>query len=144
MQLHQLKPRYKSKKRKRIGRGGKRGTYSGRGNKGQKSRAGARFQPLVREFFKKYPKLRGYKFKKRKVKLVEINLEDLEKKLEAGEKITPELLLEKGLIRKKSGEKIKVKILGKGKLNKSFTIENCLISKQARDKIEKVGGKVKL
>ncbi|MBZ1348254.1 MAG: uL15 family ribosomal protein [Candidatus Nealsonbacteria bacterium] len=61
MQLHQLKPIHKRKKRKRLGRGGKRGTYSGRGMKGQKSRAGARFEPIIRGLIKRYPKLRGYR-----------------------------------------------------------------------------------
>jgi len=45
MQLHQLKPKNKLKKAKRIGRGGKRGTYSGKGIKGQRSRAGAKIRP---------------------------------------------------------------------------------------------------
>ena len=66
MQLHQLKPTHKAKAAKRVGRGGKRGTYSGRGMKGQKSRAGARMQPLVRELIKRYPKLRGYRRKAKK------------------------------------------------------------------------------
>ena len=70
MQIHQLKPTHKNKPRKRIARGGKRGTYSGKGMKGQKSRAGRRFKPVIRELIKKYPKLRGYRFKslKKKVK----------------------------------------------------------------------------
>lgn len=65
MQLHELKPIHKAKKGKRVGRGGKRGTYSGRGQKGQKSRAGRKLKPIVRELIKRYPKLRGYKFKAR-------------------------------------------------------------------------------
>jgi len=63
MQLHELKPTHKLKKRKRIARGGKRGTYSGKGMKGQKSRAGRRLEPVVRGLIKRYPKLRGYRFK---------------------------------------------------------------------------------
>jgi large subunit ribosomal protein L15 len=63
MQLHELKPIHKSKKRKRVGRGGKRGTFAGRGQKGQRSRAGRKMKPVVRELIKRYPKLRGYKFK---------------------------------------------------------------------------------
>jgi large subunit ribosomal protein L15 len=63
MQLHEIKPTHKLKKRKRVGRGGKRGTYSGRGQKGQLSRAGRKLKPLIREIIKRYPKLRGYKFK---------------------------------------------------------------------------------
>jgi len=61
MQFHQLKPIHKMKKRKRIGRGGKRGTYSGRGTKGQKSRAGRKLVPIIRGLIKRYPKLRGAK-----------------------------------------------------------------------------------
>ena len=52
MQLHQLKPSHKRKRPKRIGRGGKRGTYSGRGVKGQRSRAGRKFKPAIRELMK--------------------------------------------------------------------------------------------
>lgn len=63
MQLHQLKPNNKKRKAKRVGRGGKRGTYSGKGMKGQKSRSGRKFEPIVRGLIKRYPKLRGYKFK---------------------------------------------------------------------------------
>lgn len=66
MQIHQLKPIHKIKKKKRVGRGGKRGTYSGRGLKGQKSRAGRKMQPAIREFIKKFPKLRGYRFKSKR------------------------------------------------------------------------------
>jgi len=60
MQLHQLKPKNKSKKVKRIGRGGKRGTYSGKGIKGQRCRAGAKIRPEIRDMIKKIPKKRGY------------------------------------------------------------------------------------
>lgn len=63
MQIHELKPTHKKKEAKKIGRGGKRGTYSGKGMKGQKSRAGRRLEPVVRSLIKKYPKLRGYRFK---------------------------------------------------------------------------------
>ncbi|PIS13477.1 MAG: hypothetical protein COT67_01505 [Candidatus Tagabacteria bacterium CG09_land_8_20_14_0_10_41_14] len=63
MQLHQLKPSTKNKDKKRIGRGGKRGTYSGRGLKGQKSRAGRKLRPQLRDIIKRLPKKRGYRFK---------------------------------------------------------------------------------
>jgi len=59
MQIQELKPNCKNKKKKRIGRGGKRGTYCGRGLKGQKSRAGRRIRPAVRDFILRTPKLRG-------------------------------------------------------------------------------------
>ena len=142
MQLHELRPKHKLKKRKRVGRGGKRGTYCGKGVKGQKARAGKRFQPIIRSLIKRYPKLRGYKFKPLELKPIIINTEILEKKFKAGDKINPQVLLEKNLIRKIKGRIAKVKILGKGKLTKSLTIENCLISKQAGEKIKKAGGKV--
>jgi len=63
MQLHEIQPTHKLKKIKRIGRGGKRGTYSGKGVKGQNSRSGKRLEPVIRGLIKKYPKLRGYRFK---------------------------------------------------------------------------------
>lgn len=68
MQLHELKPNHKLKKTKRVGRGGKRGTYSGHGIKGQKSRAGRKMQPIIRNIIKRYPKLRGHKFKSKSFK----------------------------------------------------------------------------
>jgi len=66
MQLHQLQPANKNQKKKRIGRGGKRGTYSGRGVKGQKSRAGRHIRPAERDLIQRLPKLRGQKNKPRK------------------------------------------------------------------------------
>jgi len=147
MQLHELQPKYKPKKSKRIGRGGKKGTYSGRGMKGQKSRAGRRFKPAIRELIKRYPKLRGYKFKSKaqisKSETVVLNLDILEKKFDSEAKITPETLIQSGVIRKIKGRIPKVKILARGELTKKLIIENCGISKQAKEKIEKAGGAVK-
>lgn len=59
MQLHQISPLHKLKESKRVGRGGKRGTYSGRGMKGQKARAGRRIRSQFRDFVLRVPKLRG-------------------------------------------------------------------------------------
>jgi len=56
MQIHEIKIKNKSKKKKRIGRGGKRGTYSGRGVKGQNARSGSSSRPELRDIVKKYPK----------------------------------------------------------------------------------------
>jgi len=61
MQLHEIQPDHKNKSKKRIGRGGKRGTYSGRGMKGQKSRAGHKIRPAIRDLMQRTPKLRGSK-----------------------------------------------------------------------------------
>ena len=143
MQLHELKPIHKLKKRKRIGRGGKRGTYAGRGIKGQKARAGRRLKPVIRELIKKYPKLRGYRFKKGELGPVILNIETLEKKFQTGDLITPEVLLERKIIPRIKGRLPQVKILAKGKLTKSLTIENCLVSKKAKEIIEKAHGVVK-
>ena len=147
MQLHQLKPIHKRKTKKRVGRGGKKGTYSGRGIKGQKARAGRKLQPIIRELIKRYPKLRGYKFKskvkRQKSKIVILNLNVLERKFDSGEKVTPEILLERRIIRKIKGKMPEVKILGKGELKKKLIIEDCEVSKGAREKIEKAGGTIK-
>ncbi len=137
MQLHQLKPKHKLKKKKRIGRGGKRGTYSGKGIKGQKSRAGRKFAPVVRELIKKYPKLRGYRFKGQDQNLAIVNVEDLDKKFKEFEVVNPKALIERKLIRRIKGKTPKVKILGRGELKKKLTIENCELSKSAKEKIEK-------
>jgi large subunit ribosomal protein L15 len=143
MQLYQIKPIHKHKKQKRIGRGGKRGTYSGRGIKGQKSRSSRRFKPVIRELIKKYPKLRGYKFKSHKLKPAIVNLDILGKKFGPEEKISPQILLEKRLIRKIKGRVPKVKILGTREINKALIIEGCQISKSAEEKIKKAGGTIK-
>lgn len=147
MQLHELRPKHKLKKGKRVGRGGKRGTYSGRGLKGQKAHAGRRLEPIIRRLIKRYPKLRGYRFKSRspnpKSQLIVLNLETLDKKFKTGEKITPEILLEKEIISTIKGRKPKVKILGKGEINKPLIVEGCQFSKKAREKIEKAGGQIK-
>ncbi|MFC1663813.1 uL15 family ribosomal protein [Patescibacteria group bacterium] len=143
MQLHELKPKQKSKKRKRVGRGGKRGTYSGKGIKGQKSRSGRRFQPVVRELIKKYPKLRGYRFKRRKPKAVLVNLNTLEKKFKIDERVSPKTLLERKIIRRIKGRAPLVKISGQGKLTKKLTIQGCKFSKGAEEKIKKAKGVIK-
>ncbi|PIR97790.1 MAG: hypothetical protein COT89_02670 [Candidatus Colwellbacteria bacterium CG10_big_fil_rev_8_21_14_0_10_42_22] len=63
MNLHEISPIHKNKSKKRIGRGGKRGTYSGKGMKGQKSRAGHKIRPASRDLIQQIPKLRGSKNK---------------------------------------------------------------------------------
>ena len=114
--------------------------------KGQKSRAGRRLQPVVRELIKRYPKLRGYRHKTKNQALglepQVVNLSLLEKKFGTDEKVNPELLLEKGLVRRIRGRTPQVKILGGGDIKKALTIEGCQASKEARKKIEKAGGKV--
>src|SRR3989344_5256957 len=98
MQLHTLIPNHFSKAKKRIARGGKRGTYSGRGIKGQKSRAGHRIRPAERDLIIRLPKLRGFKNK---------SLVPKPDVLTVGElaalglvEITREALIEKGVLRR--------------------------------------------
>ncbi len=141
--MHQIQPKHKPKGRKRIGRGGKRGTYSGRGMKGQKSRAGGKKQPIIRELIKRYPKLRGYRFGSVRTKPFVVNLDVLEAKFDSGSKINPEVLLDKKIVHRIKGRVPKVKILGRGEIKKSFIIENCLVSKKAKEIIEKNKGSVK-
>jgi large subunit ribosomal protein L15 len=143
MQLHQIKPIHKSKKRKRVGRGGKRGTFSGRGSKGQKVRAGRKLAPVIRELIKRYPKLRGYRSKMPVKNIAVVNVEALEQKFNPSDAVNPGSLLDKKLIRRIKGRVPRVKVLGKGELTKKLTIENCQISKQAKEKVEKAGGTVK-
>lgn len=138
MQLHELKSQFKKKSKKRVGRGGKRGTTSGKGQKGQKSRAGHRIKPAEREMIQRLPKLRGIKNKPLKERAVAVNLGDLEKKIEAG-LVNREALMKAGLIRKSDKE---VKILGNGELKKSLQFQGLKISKSAKQKIETAGGKV--
>lgn len=142
MQLHQLKPIHPKKGKKRIGRGGKKGSYSGRGVKGQNARAGAKFKPIIRELIKKYPKLRGYRFNTKIKNLVIINIRDLQNKFKENEKITPELLVEKKIIRAKKKNIPQIKILGNGEVKKALIFEGFQFSKSAKEKIEKAGGKI--
>lgn len=142
MQIHRIKQKIKRKFRKRIGRGGKRGTYSGKGLKGQKARAGRRIRPQLRDVIKKIPKKRGYRFRGFKEKPVVLNIGLLEKKFNENEKITPQSLFEKGLIRKEKGLLPSVKLLGSGILSKKLLVSKCQISKSAKNTIEKLGGKI--
>lgn len=143
MQLHEIKSKYPRQSRKRVGRGGKRGTYCGRGRKGQKARESHNFAPVIRSLIKRYPKLRGYRFKTRKGEIAVVNLEALENKFQTGDTVNPESLLKFGLIRRIKGVLPLVKILAKGKLTKKLTIEKCQVSKSAKEAIEKANGVVK-
>lgn len=142
MQIHQLKLIRKQKKAKRVGRGGKRGTYSGRGIKGQKARAGAKIRPAWRDLIKQIPKKRGYKFKSIKEKPTIINLDLLNQKFKEGEIVSDKTLLEKKIISKIKGRMPEVKILGEGELTKKLTFKSLGMSKSAKEKIEKAGGDI--
>ncbi len=143
--VHELKPTHRLKKKKRVGRGGKRGTYSGRGIKGQKSRAGAKIKPMEREFILRLPKKRGLGFPKapRIIPIVTLSLEKISQYFEAGEIVSPKTLLKKGLVKKEKGRIPKVKILGPAILEKKLSFIGCTFSESARKAIEAAGGKIK-
>jgi ribosomal protein L15 len=143
MELYQIKPKNKSKKAKRLGRGGVHGFACGRGFNGQASRSGNNFKPIIREVIKRYHKLRGYKFNVVGKKPTVLNFEVLEKNFESGSVISPKTLLEKRIIRRINGVAPKVKVLAKGDIKKSLIFENVSFSENAKKKIEKAGGEIK-
>lgn len=143
MQIHELKVKPK-KERKTIGRGGKRGTYSGRGNKGQKARSGGNVNPLFEggrsSLVERMKKLRGFKSAHPKKTIVDLSV--LENKFSSGETVDVAVLIERGII-SASEAKNGVKILGNGTLAKKINIDkNILVSGAARAAIEKAGGKM--
>src|SRR5213083_971570 len=121
LNLSNLSPAQPREDRKRVGRGlgsGK-GRYSGRGIKGQKSRAGshkmsAGFEGGQTKLFMRIGKLRG----NTSADAMPVGLRDLDR-FEAGAEVTPETLVEKGLLK---NTKIDVKLLGDGELTKKLTI----------------------
>ena len=139
MQLFTLKTEHPRKfKKARIGRGGKRGYSSGRGQKGQGSRAGHRIRPAERDLIIRLPKLRGYKNKPLRTaeQIVKIGSLNVFTGI-----VTPEILFKSGLIR---NPRALVKILGGGVLKSKVTVQNITLSAGARKSIEAVGGSVKL
>jgi large subunit ribosomal protein L15 len=135
-----------SKTRKRVGRGGKLGGTSGRGHKGQKARTGhskapARFEggqmPLVRRL----PK-HGFNNSRFATDVHIVNLQDLERSFESGDKITKEILQERGMI--KGQHRASLKILGHGSLSKKLFIVADAASKNAIEAIKSAGGEIQL
>ena len=142
--LHNLRPTPGARKReKRIGRGygsGHGGHESTRGNKGQKSRSGGGVRPTFEggqtPFWMRFPK-RGFKNPLR-IEYAIVNVGTLDKYFEAGEVVTPEALLSRGIVKDlKDG----LKVLGAGELTKALTVRAHKFSKTAREKIEAAGGK---
>jgi large subunit ribosomal protein L15 len=147
MQIHQLKKpanKLSQKKKKRIGRGGKKGTYSGRGIKGQKSRAGAKIKPQIREAVLKFPKKRGVYFSTLKKSPFIVKLKDITESFPEGGVITPQKLRKANLIKTAKSYHRPVKILGATPISKSYQIKNCLVSQKVKEQIEKAGGKIEI
>ncbi len=141
MQTHQLIGTGR-KRRKRLGRGlgSRRGTFSTRGVKGQKARAGARIRPGFEggqtPLYARLPKRRGFQSSHEKAAVV--NLDDLERHFPSGATVTRSGLVTAGLVHRDARH---VKILGDGALAKTLTV-TLPTSAAARQKIEAVGGKV--
>ena len=153
LSLANLQPAQPRKDRKRVGRGPGSGTgrYSGRGIKGQKSRAGshkmrAGFEGGQMPIYMRIGKLRGSTSKDAmpvgpfRTYTHPINLRDLDR-FDAGDIVTPESLVEKGLLK---NTKIDVKLLASGEVAKKLTIRVHAISASAREKVEKAGGTIEL
>lgn len=148
MQTHELKPNTKRKKAQLRGRGGKRGKTSGRGGKGQTARAGNKRRPEMRDMIKKLPRMRGRGKNLNKSisfeKIFPISIGMIEMAYNAGEVVTVESLLAKGMIVLSAGSKPLVKILSQGDLTKKVSIKGLPVSKEAKAKIEKAGGTITL
>jgi large subunit ribosomal protein L15 len=153
LNLSSLKPAQSQKTRKRVGRGlgsGK-GRYSGRGIKGQKSRAGshkmrAGFEGGQMPIYMRLGKLRGATSKDAmpigpfRTSSVPVNVGALDR-FDDGAEVTPESLVEAGVIK---NTKTDVKLLGNGELKKKLTVRVHAISATAREKVEAAGGTVSL
>jgi large subunit ribosomal protein L15 len=140
--LNNLKPAKGSvRSRKRVGRGpgSGLGKTAGRGEKGQKSRSGYShklgFEGGQMPLHRRVPK-RGFNNRNRKEYAV-VNVARLEA-FEAGTIVTPELLLEKGVV---SALLDGIKILGEGKLSKALTVRAHRFSVKAQELIAAAGGK---
>lgn len=131
----------KHKKRRRVGRGtgSGLGKTSGRGHKGQKSRAGwsshPAFQGGTMPLVRRVPK-RGFN-NRFALTVVTVNVSDLEQAFDAGAEVNPETLQEKSLAKRRFDV---LKILGDGDLTKKLKVSAHRFSKTAREKIEKAGG----
>ncbi|MEQ6376636.1 50S ribosomal protein L15 [Bacillaceae bacterium S4-13-58] len=145
MKLHELKPAEGARKeRNRVGRGmsSGNGKTSGRGHNGQNSRSGGGVRPGFEggqmPLFQRLPK-RGFTNIHRKEYTV-VNLETLNR-FEDGTEVTPELLLEQGVISKLQAG---IKVLGKGNLEKKLTVKAHKFSASAKEAIEVAGGQTEV
>ncbi|EGQ24671.1 50S ribosomal protein L15 [Mammaliicoccus sciuri] len=145
MKLHELKPAEGSRRnRKRIGRGIGSGTgkTSGKGHKGQNARSGGGvrlgFEGGQIPLFQRLPK-RGFTNINRKDYAI-VNLDTLNR-FEEGTEVTPELLIETGVV---SNAKSGIKILGNGTLEKKITVKANKFSASAKEAIEKAGGQTEV
>ncbi|WP_096271365.1 50S ribosomal protein L15 [Paucisalibacillus globulus] len=145
MKLHELKPAEGTRKeRNRVGRGTSSGNgkTSGRGHKGQNARSGGGVRPGFEggqmPLFQRLPK-RGFTNINRKEYAI-VNL-DVLNRFEDGTEITPELLIESGVVK---NEKAGIKILGNGSVENKYTVKAHKFSASAKAAIEEAGGKTEV
>ncbi|EIT84038.1 50S ribosomal protein L15 [Fictibacillus macauensis ZFHKF-1] len=145
MKLHELKPAEGSRStRNRVGRGigSGNGKTSGRGHKGQKARSGGGVRPGFEggqnPLARRLPK-RGFTNPTRKEYAI-VNLDKLAR-FEEGTEVTPELLLETGVVSKENSG---IKVLGNGKLGVKLTVKAHKFSASAKEAIEAAGGKTEV
>ncbi len=144
MKLHHLRPGDGAKRpRRRVGRGraAGQGKTAGRGTKGYLARHNSRigFEGGQMPIQRRVPKLKGFTNPNR-VEWAVVNVERLGEAFDARTNVTPELLRERGLVRKA----LPIKVLGNGELNKPLTVSAHAISESAREKIEGAGGRVEI
>ncbi len=146
MKLENLPKTKEMKAKKIVGRGpgsgmGKNSTH---GEKGQKSRSGvtvsAWFQGGQSPLYRRLPK-RGFNNKRFETKYATINLSDLNNFFKDGDVVTPEILKERGIIKKQLDG---IKVLANGKLEKKLTVKANRFSMKAIDAIEASGGKTEV
>jgi len=141
MKLENLCATPEAKTRKRVGRGpgSGMGKTSTRGENGQKSRSGASisawFEGGQSPLYRRIPK-RGFNNARFRIEFATINLSDLNK-FNDGDVVTPELLKEKGIVKK---QLCGIKVLGNGTLEKKLTVRAHRFSSSAVTKIESAGG----
>ncbi|AYC30594.1 50S ribosomal protein L15 [Paenisporosarcina cavernae] len=141
MKLHELKPSEGSRsvrKRKGRGIGTGNGKTAGKGHKGQNARSGGGVRPGFEggqnPLYRRLPK-RGFTNINRKEYAI-VNL-DVLSRFDEGVEVTPELLIESGIV---SSEKSGIKILGNGSLDKKLTVKAHKFSASAKEAIENAGG----
>jgi len=146
MKLHELtKNEGATSSRKRVGRGpgSGLGKTSGKGHKGQKARSGAKISPVFEggqlPLYRRLPQ-RGFNNYNFRVEYATINVEDFNV-FNDGDIVTPELLKEKGIVKKQLAG---IKVLGNGKLEKKLTIRAHRFSSSALEKIEESGSKAEV
>lgn len=144
MKLHHLRPAEGAvRKRRRVGRGkaAGQGKTAGRGTKGYNARHNPKpgFEGGQMPLQRRIPKLKGFSNPNR-VEYAVVNVDKLGQTFDAGTEVTPDLLRDRGMVRRS----LPVKVLGQGDLDRALTVRAHAVSASARAKIEQAGGTVEI